>query len=116
MALPNADRATIDRRKISQYLLSSTHPVGRHKKRFFEAVGFASDAADDLAAAIRAVAREGVVQSEDASKYGRKYIVDGWLRAPAGPVPVRTVWIVRTGALVPEFVTAVPHAPPEEAR
>lgn len=29
--LPNADKARIDRRKLSEYLLSETHPIGKFK-------------------------------------------------------------------------------------
>lgn len=31
MPLPNAERATVDMAKLSNYCLSATHPVGRHK-------------------------------------------------------------------------------------
>jgi hypothetical protein len=85
MDLPHADDARIDDRKLSDYLLSATHPVGRHKKRFFESIGFSSQRPDDLGAAIRAVARDGAVRNEHASLFGRTYIVDGWLPAPVGP-------------------------------
>ena len=39
--LPNAERAYIDPRKIRDYLLSSTHPAGRPKARFFASLGYA---------------------------------------------------------------------------
>jgi hypothetical protein len=38
--LPNLDKATIDRRKITHYLLARNHPMGRPKAAFFEAFGF----------------------------------------------------------------------------
>ena len=114
MGLPRSEQARIDQRKISNYLLSPTHPVGRHKHRFFLSVGFSSDRAEDLVATIRQVAQEGVVRGERATRYGRKYIVDGRLAAPIGGIGVRTVWIVREGGRVPQFVTAFPHSLPEE--
>ena len=40
MLLPNADRAEIDPAKLRDYLLSFTHPVGRFKARFFNALGY----------------------------------------------------------------------------
>ena len=59
---------------------------------------------------------EEMVRDGRATLYGRKYIVDGWLAAPIGRVGIRTVWIVREGVHVPEFVTAFPHSLPEEER
>ena len=35
MGLPRSENARIDPRKISDYLLWTIHPVGRHKQRFF---------------------------------------------------------------------------------
>ena len=40
MRLPNANQVRIDDRKVREYLLSRTHPVGRFKARFFAALGF----------------------------------------------------------------------------
>jgi hypothetical protein len=40
MRLPNAERAVIERRKLSEYLLSETHPVGKFKAQFFKKLGF----------------------------------------------------------------------------
>ena len=57
MGLPHSENARIDPRKISDYLLSTIHPVGRHKQRFFVAVGFSHDRPEDLVAAIRRVAQ-----------------------------------------------------------
>jgi hypothetical protein len=38
--VPNADQAIIDPRKITDYLLSQTHPDGAPKAAFFESFGF----------------------------------------------------------------------------
>ena len=40
MKLPGGDRAYVPPRKLLGYLLSSSHPVGGSKARFFRAVGF----------------------------------------------------------------------------
>ena len=53
MLIPNADRATIDPAKLRDYLLSATHPIGRFKARFFNALGFAADRWEELAEALR---------------------------------------------------------------
>ncbi|WP_416223734.1 DUF6883 domain-containing protein [Thermoflexus sp.] len=40
MPLPNAGNAYVPLSKITRYLLSETHSVGRAKARFFRALGF----------------------------------------------------------------------------
>lgn len=40
MNLPNREDAWVPSEKISGYLLSDTHPVGKSKARVFRAVGF----------------------------------------------------------------------------
>jgi len=51
-----------------------------------------------------------MLRDETATRYGTKYIVDGWLVAPIGRIGIRTVWIVPEESLVPELVTAFPHS------
>jgi hypothetical protein len=41
--LPNADQAVIDSQKLHGYLLSTSHPVGRFKARFFTALGYVGE-------------------------------------------------------------------------
>jgi hypothetical protein len=43
MKLPNSDRATIDDRKLIDYVLSPEHPIGRFKAAFFRRHGFTMD-------------------------------------------------------------------------
>ena len=53
MLLPNADRATIEPAKLRDYLLSTGHPVGRFKARFFAALGFSAERWQELEEAFR---------------------------------------------------------------
>jgi hypothetical protein len=41
--LPNADQARVEREKITEYLLSTSHPDGRSKAEFFSRFGFRVD-------------------------------------------------------------------------
>jgi hypothetical protein len=43
MKLPNAQNAVVDERKVREYLLSPSHPVGRFKAKFFGSIGFAPE-------------------------------------------------------------------------
>lgn len=115
MQLPNAGRAVIDTRKISAYLLSVTHPVGRHKWRYFQALGFSPDDVGRLTEALRTVAQTGRVVEQKRTPFGIRYIVDGSFDAPNGArASLRTVWIVDGGTSHPRFVTAFPHRPGRE--
>jgi hypothetical protein len=51
--LPNAETAIIDSAKLHGYLLSQSHPIGRFKARFFNALGFSADRFSELEAAFR---------------------------------------------------------------
>ena len=60
MLLPNVDQALVPEKKITEYLLSFTHEDGRHKAEFFTGFGFALDAWEVLADALRThVGRHG---------------------------------------------------------
>ena|SRR5919108_5210852 len=107
-SLPNADRAVIDLRKLTDYLLARSHPVGRSKARFFESLGFAASRADVLEQALRELAtRLEDLATEDTS-FGTKYIADGVLQGPVAAARVRSIWIVERGTDFPRFVTAYP--------
>jgi hypothetical protein len=109
-SLPYADQVQIDRRKLTDYLLSASHPAGRGKARFFSKLGFAPGALAILENALRGLAQNPErVESEDTG-FGTKYIADGQLRGPKATASVRTVWIVDRGAEIPRLVTAYPRS------
>ncbi len=106
--LPNADRATIDKRKLREYLLNPDHPAGKHKARVFDAAfGLTRADADLLHDMILGTlrdphdARPGIVD-----EHGRRFVVDLELRNDQCRARVRTSWIVRAEDDPPRFVTA----------
>jgi hypothetical protein len=40
MEMPNCDRAVVPRKKLTEYLLSTIHPVGKGKAKFFKQFGY----------------------------------------------------------------------------
>ena len=109
MLLPNADQAVVALEKVTEYLLSHTHPTGKHKARFFVAIGFSPDIPSALQEALLNHARTHPVWNEEATPFGIKYIVEGALAAPNGSTPsVRVVWILESGSHAPRLVTAFP--------
>lgn len=109
MTLPDRDRAHVDPAKITEYLLSQSHPDGRTKAEFFMRFGFRIERWQELADAIREVGVSNPVVAVVQSRHGVRYTVDGSLRTPDGRTPrVRTVWIVEPEGPGPRLVTAHP--------
>jgi hypothetical protein len=102
--LRNARHAVIDERKLTDYVLSPTHPRGRDKARIFRsALGYDRSSCGHLIEQIRrAILRhEAVFVRQD--RYGRHYRVDLMLEGPRGTAPVRTGWLYDRGSDVPRL-------------
>ena len=109
MNLPAAEHAVIEAAKIQDYLLSTSHPVGRFKTAFFAGLGYSSSNWQRLEADLRNLAASGDAEPGQSSPYGHKYEVRGTLMGPSGKTAeILTVWIVLFGEDVPQFVTAFP--------
>jgi len=104
--LPNGDRAIIDERKIVDYCLSPQHDEGKHKARLFrELLGLTVKDAPRLIAALQQAAAHGEAAPGAEDRYGRRFTIDLEMVGSAGMVAVRSVWIIRSGELVPRLVT-----------
>ena len=110
MKLPNAHQAIVDERKVREYLLSSSHPVGRFKAKFFGNIGFPPEAWQGFVTALQRLAAEGDAQVLEDSEHGQKYAVRGRISgAGARPAEVESVWIIRAGDDAPRLVTVYPR-------
>ena len=109
MKLPNAERAIVAQRKITEYLLSTEHPNGKSKATFFLEFGFTSAQWTVMVDALRKHALGNEVRRIEDSPFGRRYVIEGLLETPSGNrVNVRAAWFVESGEEIPHFVTAVP--------
>ena len=109
MKLPYAAKARVDRKKIVEYLLSSSHPDESSKARFFSRFGFRVDEWEVLARALRKHGRVHGVSVSVESVHGTRHGVDGPLETPDGRNPkVRTVWILNRRSRAPRLITAHP--------
>ena len=109
MLLPNSEHAFVPAEKLTGYLLSETHAIGRAKARFFLAHGYGATAPERLERDVLEIARANPIEEEVTSPHGTKYVVEGILKTPRGTaIPIRTVWIVEPGDTRPRFVTAYP--------
>ncbi len=98
--------ASIVPEKLINYLLAFR--TRNDKSRLLNQIGFSIDAPEVLEAAIRAhcVQRDAVLDRRDV--YGEHFVVDGSLQGPTGTLPIRTVWVRRSGESVFRFVTLRP--------
>jgi hypothetical protein len=109
MRLPYAQRAVIAREKLTDYLLSPRHAVGKDKAAWFAAFGCSAARWTEFAAALERHARDNDVAERRDTPRGIYYIIEGALDTPDRRNPaVRSVWLVRTGEDFPRFVTAYP--------
>jgi hypothetical protein len=107
--LPHADRAEIAAEKLRDYLLSSEHPLGRFKARFFSTLGFSAEHWQALESAFRNHHLTRDAESASSSVYGQKFTIRAILTGPSGrSAPVISVWFIRANETVPRFVTAYP--------
>lgn len=112
MLLPNADAAIIEPAKLQGYLLSSDHPIGRFKARFFTALGFSATRWAELETAFRQQHLTLDATAVESGPHGQAYEIQAILTGPGGSsAPVVSVWFVRVGEQHPRFVTAYPGGP-----
>jgi len=109
MKLPNLSQATIPEKKITAYLLSSSHSRGKGKAEFFVQFGFTPENWQTLASALMQHALEHDVIGQEPSPFGTRYIIEGEFQAVDGRRPlIRSIWFINTGSEIPRLVSAYP--------
>lgn len=110
MMLPNGERAVIPESKLRDYVLSASHPVGRHHaERFRRLLGIGPDDWRSLQSFLQRAATEEQVEKVDRAPYGMKYVMRLERDSAVGKVTVIAVWIVDAGEDVPRLVTCYPE-------
>ena len=108
MKLPNSDHAVVDERKVRDYLLSPSHPVGRFKAAIFAAVGFDDHNWSAFRDQLLAIAQLGLAEPGVVSDYGRKYLISSVLTGRLGSIHVVTVWFIANSTDIPHLITVYP--------
>jgi hypothetical protein len=104
---------TVDRGKLENYLLSPSHPRGKHKARLWYSVfGFGQE---DDGSLLERLIRTQVAQAEPVERPGGKVrrweLVIPRFRGPNANVgPVLTAWALAPGKDRPHLTTAYPLA------
>ena len=106
--MPEAARAALRINKITDYLLSETHPRGKSKCAFFKSFGFSPENPAHLACALKAHAMERKITETIPTDFGKRYVVECSLRSPDGRNPcIASIWQENVDG-VPAFITAYP--------
>ena len=106
MLLPYADRAEVEIRKLRDYCLSTTHPVGKHKATVFRAaLGLTADDAEELRDFLLRAAASVDATVEQTDEFGARYRLDVPLQTPFGKAVIRSAWIIRTDEDFPRLTT-----------
>ena len=109
MKLPNAHLASVEREKITDYLLNPGHRYGASKARFFFEFGFERESWEVLAPSLCDHAMRYEVSRTRQTLWGPRFEIDGELNTPDGRMPrVRTVWQLDEGEIAPRLITAYP--------
>src|SRR5215471_4646945 len=108
--LPGIAKAILDDRKITQYLLSTVHPTGASKAKFFISFGFTPENWAELKSALLNHPRNNPMTSQASSPFGQKFEVSCALVTPDGRSPcIISVWIIEPHEPSPRLITAYPN-------
>jgi hypothetical protein len=98
MGLSNPERAEVDPRKLTDYCLSPTHAVGKHKAAVFRAaLGLTVTDADVLRQWLLEAATSGEAIAGPVDEFGERFVVDFTGTTAVGTATIRSAWIVRAG-------------------
>jgi hypothetical protein len=106
--LPNKNKAIIPPEKLRDYVLSSSHPIGKFKAAFFQSLGYTAENWERMEADIRVLLENDATLNER-TEYGQKFEVRGQIVGPSlRSAEIVTAWIVLKNESVPRFITAYP--------
>jgi hypothetical protein len=106
--LPHAANASVELRRLQDYLLNVAHPVGGPKARYFTARGFSRDGAEQFRMALVTHGRMNSVTRIVETAWGPRYTVECQCLTPDGSNPcIRTIWQFDDGD-TPRLITAIP--------
>ena len=107
--MPNSDQSFVPQEKITGYLLSETHEIGKHKAAFFSGLGFDFENVDEFMEALIQHSVDRDIEKTSNSPFGNKYQLKCEFQTPDSRNPcIITVWIIENGQEFPKLVTAYP--------
>lgn len=113
MKLPNCNKVVVELRKLREYCLSDSHPVGKHKAKIFQAaLNLDSNDAEELRIAVLKVAIEcDAIPGED-DRYGKRYTIDFIFSKFEKKATIRSCWIFLNNENFPRLTTCYINVKP----
>ena len=119
MKLPNRKDAIIERKKLTHYLLSLTHPKGKSKAKFFRNIGFNETNIKKFEQVLLQIGRANEITNiKEEIKIDKntsevieiiRYDIPGLILAPNGKqYNVKTGWAIKSSEGIPRLVTVIP--------
>jgi len=109
MKMPNNEQSIVDDKKITEYLLSDSHEIGKHKADFFKRFGFDISDIEVLKVSLIQHSKEREIEHTKNTDYGNKYELKCEIQTPDDRNPcIVTVWLIEHDKLNPTLVTAYP--------
>ncbi len=104
--LLNAEKASLDVRKFTEYALNPNHPLGKNKALVFESkLGFNLSNYEELISKIKKGIMENKPRIGGVDEYGEYFSVDMVVAGPKGSGVVTTGWMYKTGSDIPLLTT-----------
>ncbi len=109
MKMPNNKQSKVFDKKITDYLLSDSHEIGKHKADFFKRYGFDISDIEAFKNSLIQHSKEREIEQTKNTEYGNKYELKCELQTPDERNPcIVTVWLIENGKQNPTLVTAYP--------
>lgn len=107
--MPNNEQAIVVDKKITDYLLSDSHEIGKHKAEFFKRFGFDKSNIDTFKKSLIQHSFDREIEKSETTNYGEKYELKCEFTTPDARNPcILTVWIIEIGKENPRLITAYP--------
>ena len=109
MLLPNAEKAVVEIKKLTEYILDPEHPDGKHKARLFAgALGLGRENAEDLRTALLYAVKTNEATYGKFDRFGQRYTVDFLFEWQGRHAIIRSGWIIEHDSDIPRLTTAYP--------
>ncbi|MEJ7823651.1 MAG: DUF6883 domain-containing protein [Chitinophagaceae bacterium] len=105
--MPNNEQSIVVDKKITEYLLSDSHEIGKHKANFFKRFGFDISDIETFKHSLIQHSVEREIEQTKNTEYGNKYELKCEFQTPDERNPcIVTVWIIENGKQKPTLITA----------
>jgi hypothetical protein len=94
MFLKEHFKIVIPERKLLSYVLSTDHPIGKHKARVFGRIGYHAHNYRSFIKALDELIEAYPARLVKRDQYGKTYSVEGVMKGLEGNMSVRSIWIV----------------------